>query len=372
MVGDRRDALLSSRELLGGRLLLATAGVLGSAVLTACGGTQGAAPAGSQAVTAVDAGFDATLGQLDPSFADPCQAAGAFTYQPFAAFDDTPSGVLGDLAGTYAAYISYDLSGALYECVQPIAPVVEGIVVPDAGQCMTGYQGSAGGNGTVGEQMPLSHCGSQGYGLHLRATGLTGWGMNVGIDLRQNCNGVSTAAAADAGGTHPCFFDATGWKGVSFWARLGFADSPGSGALSGQPATTLLVTVADTSTANELGGSAGATIGSYPFNGPSDGGPPVCGSYPCIVGDPNADLDAGVLPCDPFGKGVLLPTSGDGGPDPWQFYAIPFSDLRQKGYGAPEPALDLGHIVNVTINLSKGQLGTADDDVWIDDIAFYK
>lgn len=347
-----------------------SASALTFGVFTACGGTQGAAPATSTE----EAGVDATLGQqLDPSFADPCQAAQAFTYQPLLSFDNAPGGNPADLGQTYAPYVSYDLTGTLFQCNSTCAnsvPPVETQVAADPVMCMTGYQPST----TQCEQMPVAHCSTMPnygiYGLHLRADGLTAWGMNVGIDLRQNCNGVTTAAAPT--NRTPCFFDATGWTGISFWARLGFGDDPDAAPPTGQRATTLLVTVADPSTATELGGNAGVPIGPYPFNGPSDGGPPVCGQYPCQVGNPSANLDAGVLPCDPFGEGILLPQSTDGGSNPWQFYAIPFSDLRQKGYGIPEPGLDLTHILGVTINLSKGQLGTGDYDVWIDDVAFYK
>lgn len=365
------------------RLLSCSVGALGCGIAVACGGTQGAAPASTE--TPVDAGVDATLGQLDPAFADPCQAAAVFTYQPLASFDDevtSPGGNPNDLAGPYAPYVSYDLSGTLYECyvpgeLPPLGNILpeEDAAVTDPALCMTGYQPSTVLAQGIGEVMPVSHCGSQGYGLHLRAKGLTDWGMNIGIDLRQNCNNTTTAEAG-AGHSPACFFDATGWKGVSFWARLGFGDyaaSDGSVPVSTDArSTTLLITAGDPGTSNELGGGAGVPIGSYPFNGPPDGGPPVCGSYPCLYGEPDANLDAGVLPCDPFGQGVALPTASDGGPDSWQFYAIPFSAMRQKGYGAPESALDLGHILNVTINLSKGQLGAVDYDVWIDDIAFYK
>jgi hypothetical protein len=167
--------------------------------------------------------------------------------------------------------------------------------------------------------------------------------MNVGIDLRQNCEGI------DAGPTGPngaCYFDATEWTGISFWAYDADAlDTPG-GIGAGA-----LITLGDPSTAGVLGGE-------YPFNDL------ICGNAPCSAGQPiDNHCTAASVPlclCDPFGKAIGL--TGH-----WTFYTIPFSDMRQKGYGAPEPALDLAHILGFKLSLGEGTW-----DVWLDNIAFYR
>jgi hypothetical protein len=292
---------------------------------------------------------------------DACAIQSAYTYKPIVGYEG--NGAL-DLAaspnptnsGTNPSYVSFDLTGLLFGCTNSpcTQPDDQLVFLVDAASpnavsaisCVTGYN-------AVAEVLPKAdpgHClvdgGRANEGVHLRATGLTNWGMNLGIDLRQNCYQMSMTFAdfpnIDAGtANQPCYYDARSWTGVSFWARLGSSDS----------VTNAIVTIGDPDTAGVLGGT-------YPFNAL------LCGDAPCVNGSGPPTVH-GAQQCDPFGKAITLD-------DAWQFYRIPFSEMTQKGYGLPESAPDLAHFLQVKLNLSRGQLGVADYDVWINDIAFYK
>ena len=346
------------RRSAGVRVLAGVASLWGCAASLACGGTQGSA--------AGDAGPDATdttaVG-VGPADMDPCDASAAFQFQPVASFGasdpKTP-----DLAQAAAIYVSYDGTGSLYEAqcgvmgfcnessVFPSLPFLCGncAPLPDAGNC-AGCQCASGYNLTLepmGEQAPQPRCGSAARGLHLRGdadggAGLTGWGMNVGIELRQNCANTTDPGSPDA--ATPCFFDATGWTGLSFWALLGTQTT-------GSPV--LLATVGDRGTSGQLGGAVGTPPEkAYPLNDLQCGDPPCTDSV-------GSGTPSGRPQCDPYGKGVGLT-------DHWEFYAIPFTDMRQKGYGKLDPTLDLTHILGAKFGLGKGAW-----DVWLADVAFYK
>ena len=51
----------------------------------------------------------------------------------------------------------------------------------------------------------------------------------------------------------------------------------------------------------------------------------------------------------------------------WDLYYVPFSELRQGGYGKTAPALDLTAIYGVTLGYGAGWT-----DYWIDDVRFYR
>lgn len=74
-------------------------------------------------------------------------------------------------------------------------------------------------------------------------------------------------------------------------------------------------------------------------------------SYP-----PNAPDQCG----DGWEKGVALSTD-------WQFYTIPFTELRQEGYGKMFSYLDLSKITLVRFSWMQGWL-----DIWLDDVRFYR
>jgi hypothetical protein len=312
-------------------LLLLPAAVIACALTLGCGGTQAATVDGG-----VPAPQSMLSGPLDP---DPCDASSGFIFHSIANFND------GDAAGgPYSAYVSYDTTGTLFtsSMVSGRPPMLVPVMGIDPVSCVTGYQA-----GIPADKLPTSRCGTDPYALHLLATGspdgggqLTGWGMNVSVDLRQNCTGQMEDAGA-VGQYGPCYLDATGWTGVSFWALL---DPLSTGAVA-------LATVADPNTAGVLGGI-------YPFN------ELTCGNPPCVAGQPQINTcTAANMPlclCDPLGKAVGLVNH-------WAFYTLPFSEMRQKGYGMPVSSIDLKHFLGFKFSLGKGAW-----DLWLDDISLYK
>lgn len=78
-------------------------------------------------------------------------------------------------------------------------------------------------------------------------------------------------------------------------------------------------------------------------------------------GDPaQVPPDAPELCGDGWAKGVALTTD-------WQFYKVPFSELRQEGYGKLFGNLDLSKITLVRFTWMQGWV-----DVWLDDVRFYR
>jgi hypothetical protein len=63
---------------------------------------------------------------------------------------------------------------------------------------------------------------------------------------------------------------------------------------------------------------------------------------------------------DGWAKGVTLTQN-------WQFFAVPFTELRQEGYGKEFQYLDLSKITLVRFTWSQGWV-----DVWLDDVRFYR
>ena len=63
---------------------------------------------------------------------------------------------------------------------------------------------------------------------------------------------------------------------------------------------------------------------------------------------------------DPWFAPVRLSTD-------WQFFRVPFSELRQEGYGKEFPALDKSAVTMVRFTWSQGWV-----DYWIDDVRFYR
>ena len=51
----------------------------------------------------------------------------------------------------------------------------------------------------------------------------------------------------------------------------------------------------------------------------------------------------------------------------WEFYRVPFSELRQEGYGKEFPAFDRSAVTMVRFTWSQGWV-----DYWIDDVRFYR
>jgi hypothetical protein len=86
------------------------------------------------------------------------------------------------------------------------------------------------------------------------------------------------------------------------------------------------------------------------------------GDYFCYdKSDPSTFPADGPERCgDGWAKGVAL------GND-WQFYKVPFTELRQEGYGKEFQYLDLSKITLVRFTWMQGWV-----DVWLDDVRFYR
>jgi hypothetical protein len=165
-------------------------------------------------------------------------------------------------------------------------------------------------------------CGSQ-YAMRLRGPltngPFTDWGMQFNRDM--------TGSPFDAG--------TPGWEGVSFWARVGPASR-----------SVLRFAAADKYTWEK-------------YINP-DTGDSIC------VGKGRTSIDQYVdggstSGCDQAGSYFTL------GPD-WRFYALPFSEMRQAGWGMKEPFFDIWGIMAMGFLTNPGAWW----DVWIDDIAWYR
>jgi len=120
--------------------------------------------------------------------------------------------------------------------------------------------------------------------------------------------------------------DASAFDGLAFWGRV----APGS-------RTTVRVELADAATDPAVLDETGA---------------PVC--------NPSPTLDTLETGCDHFGAHVIL--NGD-----WQYVTLPFTELRQAGWGRPVPGLDLSGLRGLVITYGAGAW-----DLWIDDLTFYR
>jgi hypothetical protein len=150
-------------------------------------------------------------------------------------------------------------------------------------------------------------------GLHVRSKGLDDWGGKVVRDYTNDT---------------PPAFDASGFAGISFWARKYSEDVGGS----------LFVAFDDKYTRENQ---------SYvDENG-------ITRQY-CL--DSPIDTDK----CDRFGIGIGLETT-------WRFYKIPFSELKQRGYGVKSDKLHTDEILAISFGFDVG-----DWDFWLDQVSYYK
>ena len=174
-------------------------------------------------------------------------------------------------------------------------------------------------------QSIAGRCGSK-YAFHVISGPFTKWGGQLGINflppkcVTGDCPTDRTAIAVEGGP----------YDGIAFWARA----VPGSG-------TGLRVQVGESHTDTK-------------FPEPGDAGPPCVDNVG--IQSPN-DTSQG---CDSFGSFVTLDSD-------WHFYALPFEEMRQAGWGKRAPYFDIQHISNLTFFYAQGLW-----NVWIDDISFYK
>lgn len=119
--------------------------------------------------------------------------------------------------------------------------------------------------------------------------------------------------------------DASEYDGVSFWMRI----VPGS-------RSTFRISVPDRFTDEKY---------------------EVDGEPACRFINPKELTDES---CDKFGR-YFLATSD------WQFFTIPFDEMRQNGFGKQAPYFDISNLMGLALEYKQGQW-----DYWIDDIGFYR
>ena len=157
------------------------------------------------------------------------------------------------------------------------------------------------------EEIPDGRCGSR-YALHVTTEQFYEWGGLVGFPFSPG-------------------IDASGYAGIAFWGRVAW------GARS------------------TVRGAAVDPETDATFVDPTTGGP-LC--------DPESTLDDFHDACDPYGAYAVM--TGD-----WEYFVLPFSEMRQRGFGDRTTYLDLGAIRQVSIEYEFGAW-----DFWIDDLSFYR
>jgi hypothetical protein len=161
-------------------------------------------------------------------------------------------------------------------------------------------------------------CGSR-YAMRLRGPLRNGPFTDWGLQFNRDMTGTP--------------FDGSAWEGVSFWARVGPASR-----------SVMRFAAADQFTWEKY---------IDPASGDS-----ICEGTTSI----DQYVDGGSTEgCDQAGSFFTL------GPD-WRFYTLPFSEMRQAGWGKKEPYFDVWGIMAMGFLSNAGAWW----DVWIDDVAWYR
>jgi hypothetical protein len=176
----------------------------------------------------------------------------------------------------------------------------------------TGTINPAQGAGFPMETIPQPRCGNSNKAMRVTGSGFTDWGSGFGAAMRSEMTG---------GVWHAAPYDATGARGIVFWARIGETSI-----------TTFRVNIVDSMSSGEFG---------------------LC--------DPTAS--SGDTACyNHFGDSITLSTT-------WKRYYLEFGSLQQRNFGRQRPTLDVATIMNVEFNMTAGAQVF---DVWIDDLAFVR
>ncbi len=156
------------------------------------------------------------------------------------------------------------------------------------------------------ELIPGGRCGSR-YALHVTTQQFFDWGGLVGFKFASE-------------------LDARGYEGVAFWGRVAWGTR-----------STVRVAALDPET--------DATFID-----------PELGEARC---EEDNTLDEFAEACDPYGAYAVM--NGN-----WKFFVIPFSEMRQRGFGHIAPLLDQSALRQISVEYGLGAW-----DFWIDDLAFY-
>ncbi len=167
-------------------------------------------------------------------------------------------------------------------------------------------------------------CDESAYALRIKAEGLVIYGGAFGTSFLVQ---------------EPLGRDASDYEGLSLWVKHGGSDAPGA---------SMFVAINDRNTDSSARVSIQASEAQQGIE--TEEIVPDCDDLSLVESEK----------CDRFGAGVPLP-------DEWTFIKIPFDKMKQRGFGIPVPAPDVGAIAGLNFSFEAG-----DWDFYIDDVAFYR
>ncbi len=321
--------------------------IAAAVTLPACGGVHRGSAAQADASPLYPAPIDPGSGPVD------CTMADGYEMHMIEDFE------FGAATGWYTNNeVCYPWTQAAAECADSGVVCYPGSQVqpnaschdqPEGGLAMPGVWSSCFGNGQVNcqdpnalnacrqecldiqpsppflaDQLPASkipdggRCGSL-YALNIQAGPFANWGGNVGTRFSQPVN-------------------ATVYDGIAVWMRTGpgYSNSP-------------RITLSDMYTDSQYNMS------------PPDGGVAYCNPNPnCAVQTAQGNANCYNVGCDTFGAYSAVI-------EDWRLFVLPFSEMRQGGWGKMRPFLDLSQLLSIQISYPVGTW-----DLWVDDIAFYR
>jgi hypothetical protein len=134
--------------------------------------------------------------------------------------------------------------------------------------------------------------------------------------------------------------DASDYEGVAFWGRVG-----------NQSRQSYRVQLTEKHTDESYRGDDGAY---------DETGNPVPPGVQGSICNPQTALGESDTGCDKFGNYVL--NTHD-----WHFFRLPFSEMRQSGWGRTAEYFDTQGILSIVFSYEVGSW-----NIWIDDVALYK
>ena len=153
-----------------------------------------------------------------------------------------------------------------------------------------------------------NRCGESNFGIHIETAPLRQFGGSFGRSFPQ--------------------LDVGNFDGIGFWARKAPAGNDN-----------LRISVSERHTDQ---------------NAPVDPGE----DPPCLFDAPQDNLIE--FACDKFGRFVTLTND-------WEYYTVPFDEMRQSGFGKAAPFLDQQALTGMSFDF-----GTGEWDFWLDDVSFYR
>lgn len=161
------------------------------------------------------------------------------------------------------------------------------------------------------EPIPGKRCGASAEAMRVTGSGFTDFGAGFGFTFHYG--------VGDAGASMELPYDASRYKGLTFWGRIGDPSISG-----------VRLSIGDK------------------WSRPAGG---VC----TIETGPNTCYDT-------FGASFTLTTT-------WQRFTFDFGQLGQQGFGLPRPTLDTANLMTFEIDIPPA---SPVFDIWIDDVAFYQ